>query len=137
VRGVILVGRIEQEECGDVCGDELGESPSVKPTERVADQEVRTREPRDAKKRSELLHHVLCAPGERGSVAPAGAGPVVDHAGGELRHAHVDVEVTEAEHPSPGQKDDGRFAGTSTVQKEGTAARDIQLSERGQVDRIR
>ena len=133
VGGIILVRRIQQEECSDVGREELGESPSVESTERVADQEVRTREPRDTKKRSQLLHHILCTPRKRNCVAPAGAGPVVDHTRGEFRHARVDVEVTEGEHPSSGQKDDCRFTRASTMQIEAVATGGVPLPDRGQV----
>jgi hypothetical protein len=49
----------------------------------------------------------------------------------------VDVEVAEAEHPSPGQKDNGWLARTSTVQIEGMVTSGVPVSDRGQVERIR
>jgi hypothetical protein len=49
----------------------------------------------------------------------------------------VDVEVAEAEHPSPGQEDDCRVARAGVVQIEASTAGRVQVAERGQIEDIR
>jgi hypothetical protein len=86
-----LVEGVHVEQPGDLTREQLSEPAGVGAAEGVRDEDIRAGHLSGAKQRAQFGGDRLGRARQPGRAAPAGAAPVVQHAGGQLRGLLADV----------------------------------------------